>query len=375
MGTSAAGRCSVLPWDSGRTRQKGRAQRRPNLTSLETLEKRELMAYSPLGYSLPDLSVSGYAAPTGTWGGQLSVTVTVKNTGASTISEPFAQAPGDMSSADAPATTVAVYATRTPNSTRGEVLVGSISIPVTQQNTFQQITSTITLPSQPRGFPGDGGSIFLHYKVNPNLTFTEQNYANNTSRGATRVQIEAPLPQLEAVSLDVPNVMQPGDTISPTIEVANVGTANTNLQGNVTVALVASVDRKFGPGSSIVGLYTVSNIPSVSTAATQDHSLVNTNNINLPNNVVTINGAAVTLPVRPRTYYLGVVVDPFNQIKQLGKIGRVRAATGTFSQIHAVGPPINGLPPAGVVTTATTGLPFPYPVTTTTVGYGNVTGN
>jgi len=333
------------------------------------LEKRELLAFSPLGASLPDLSVSGFAAPTAAWGGTLAVTVNVQNTGASTIPEPFAQAPGDISSADAPATTVNVFATPRPNSLRGEVLVGTIDVPLTRQNTFQQISSTINLPNQPPGFAGDGGAIFLHFQVNPNQNFTELNIRNNSSPRPVRVRIEAPLPQLEAVGLDVPPVMQPGDTISPTIEVANVGSADTSSQGPVTVALVASVDRRFSAGSSIVALYQVPNIPAVSTVASQSDSLADTDNLNLPNNIVTINGAPVTLPASPRTYFLGVVVDPNNQIKQLGRIGKVRAPRNAFSLIHPVGPPIDGLPPAGVATTSPTDLPFPFPATTDTVGF------
>ncbi|WP_422925190.1 hypothetical protein [Singulisphaera sp. PoT] len=331
------------------------------------------MAYTPLGYSLPDLSITGYAAPTASWGGSVDVSVTVRNTGASTLPEPFAQAPGDVSSADAPATTVAVYASPRANSSRGQVLVGTFDIPMTRQNTFQQVSSTISLPTQPRGFAGDGGAIFLRFQVNPDLAFTEVNYKNNTTAASTRVRIEAPLPQLQAVSLDVPPVMQPGDTIDPTIQVANVGTTATSIQGPVTVALVASVDRKFGPGSSIVGLYQVANIPAISTAPSKSDSLDNSQNINQPNNIVTISGSPVTLPTRPGKYYLGVVIDPNNQIKQLGRIGRVRSSIGAFSLIHQVGPVDSGLPPAGVATTSPTNLPFPYPATTTTVGYSNNT--
>ena len=37
--------------------------------TLEQLETRELLAYTPLGFSLPDLTVSGYASTVAAWGG------------------------------------------------------------------------------------------------------------------------------------------------------------------------------------------------------------------------------------------------------------------------------------------------------------------
>lgn len=367
----------MLPRESRRMRRKGRAGRRPDLTSLECLEGRELMAYTPLGFSLPDLSVSGFAAPTASWGGPMAVTVDVSNTGASTIVEPLAQQPGSTSTADSPATTVAVFASRYPNSLRGQIYVGSIAVPALEQNSIQQITSTLTLPSQPAGFPRQGGSIYLHYVVNPNHAFAEMSYANNGS-GHTPVVISPRLPQLQAVALDVPPTMQPGDTISPTIQVANLGSADTDLQGPVTVYLVASTTKKFGPGSSIVASYTVSNIPSIAGVPSQTVSNGSAN-INTPSNIVTISGSPVTLPNSPATYYLGVVIDPDNKIQQIGsggRIGRFKTGSKQFSLIQSVGPPIAGLPPAGVVTPggSANNNPFPFPAAATIVGYGNLSG-
>src|SRR5438128_5609378 len=71
-GPSAAGRCSVFPWESRRTRRSGRDRRRPDLAALESLEGRELLAFSPLGFSLPELSIRGFAAPAASWGGQVT---------------------------------------------------------------------------------------------------------------------------------------------------------------------------------------------------------------------------------------------------------------------------------------------------------------
>jgi hypothetical protein len=244
-----------------------------------------------------------------------------------------------------------------------------INVPSLAQNSVQQITQSFTLPQKPPGFPGDGGTIYLHFQIDPARNVQEMDYTNNISQSVP-VLIEAPFPQLEAVAFSAPPFMQPGDTIQPTIEVANLGPADTQPQGPVTVALAASVNRKFGPGSSIVALYKVANISAISTVPTKDQ-LFGTSSINVPNNVATIHGTAVTLPIKPRTYYIGVVVDPTNSIKQLGKIGKKNASTHHFSLVTQVGPRLKTLPPAGVLTAGggANNQPFPFPLTSTmTVG-------
>ena len=67
-GPSAAGRCSVLSWETLRARDDRRARRRTELAPLEQLEGRQLMAYTSLGYSLPDLHVTGQAGPVASLG-------------------------------------------------------------------------------------------------------------------------------------------------------------------------------------------------------------------------------------------------------------------------------------------------------------------
>ena len=90
---SAAGRCSVLPWESRRKRRNVRARLRPDLAALERLEGRDLLAYTPLGFSLPGTSrCPGVHRAGASWGGPLTVTINVKNTGASTLIEPLAAA-------------------------------------------------------------------------------------------------------------------------------------------------------------------------------------------------------------------------------------------------------------------------------------------
>src|SRR5262249_143880 len=70
---SATGRCSVQPWETRQVRLLKRAARRADLGSVEQLESRALLAFSPLGFSLPDLIVTGQAGPRAAWGGVLDV--------------------------------------------------------------------------------------------------------------------------------------------------------------------------------------------------------------------------------------------------------------------------------------------------------------
>lgn len=322
------------------------------------------MAYTPLGYSLPDLTVQGFTAPTAAWDSPLTVTIDVKNTGSSTLIEPLALQPGATSTADAGPTQVAVFAAPQNNRpNRRAVQIGVFDIPSITQNNVQQFTGTFQLPSRPPGFANEGGAINVFFQINPGRNILESDYTNNISRRSP-VLIAAPLPKLAAVGFALPPTLQPGDTIQPNIQVANFGSVDSSTQGPVTVALVASVDRTFGPGSSVIALYTLDNISGIDTVPSRNQAF-GQSTINTPNNVATIIGNAVTLPDRPRNYYIGVVVDPSNSIKQLGKIGRHKVRTSGLSLIHKVGPPIGGLPPAGVVVAGdgTDNQPFPFPLT------------
>jgi hypothetical protein len=334
--------------ESRRTRRSGRDRRRPDIAALvEGLEPRQLLATAVLGTSLPDLTISGFAAPVASWGGALSITVNLQNIGSSQVIEPLALAPGSTSSADAGTSTVFVYAVRSPHTgLKGAVIVGQLSAPAVAQNALVQFTQTITLPQRPAGFPGDGGKVFLVLKANANTDFPESDLTNNFSTPIP-VLIEAPLPELAVVGLDVPPVMQPGDTIQPNIRIANLGPADTAIQGPVQVALVASTTPTFNKGSSIVALYSVANVPSQSLSPSQG-ALFGDANLNPQGNIVTIAGAPVTLPATPGISFLGVVVDPFNQLKQLSNVPQFVRPRNPFSLSHKVGPPIAGLPPAGV---------------------------
>ena len=88
----------------------------------------------------------------------------------------------------------------------------------------------------------------------------------NNNGNVVAVGIAAALPDLAAIAIDVPPVIQPGDTIAPSIKVANYGTVNTAPQGPVTVLLVASTDKNFGPNDVILSNYQITDLPGLAEA-------------------------------------------------------------------------------------------------------------
>jgi hypothetical protein len=341
-----------------------RARRRTNLADPERLEARDLLAFSTLGFSLPDLQVTGEAGPRAAWGGPLTVMATVLNTGSSTITNPIAQAPGNPTTADAAASTVTVLLT--PHRAFNNVItLGTFQAGAVPQNNLEQLTQTFTLPGRPPGFHGGRGQFYVRLVTNINNTVLESDTSNNVSPPIPVKLAPAALPELSAVALYTPPVMQPGDTIAPTISIENLGTAPSGTP--VQVALVASTTRSFTVGSSIVALYNINtSIPAASQVPTAGSLGDLSQNVNLPSNITTFTGPAVTLPTSPARYFLGVVVDPFGKIPQLRRPGNA------FSQIQVVGPPIPNLPPAGVVSTPNSN-PFPEPASGNLIGVVSTT--
>jgi hypothetical protein len=131
----------------------------------------------------------------------------------------------------------------------------------------------------------------------------------------------------------------------------------------VQVALVASTTPTFNSGSSVIALYDVPNVPAQSLVPSI-RPVPDDANLNPPVNIVTIAGADVTLPTSPAVYFLGVVIDPAGQIKQLPRGPQFVRPRNPFSLPKQVGPPIVGLPPAGVLVAGgasnTPVFPFPF---------------
>jgi len=341
-----------------------------DLTALERLEARELLAFSDLGFSLPDLIISGEAGRRAAWGGTLSISGFLQNIGASTITEPTQQKPLATSTSDAPATSIAVFISPHRHSLKGSMLLTTIDAPVISQNSVDQFTTAtpITLPPHPKGFPGTGGVFYIRLMANSSGTALEANPENNISNPIPVKVVGKALPELRAIAIDVPPVMQPGDTIEPTIQIENFGTAGTIGQGPVQVALVYSLTPNFTIGSTILLPITSIdfNIPALSETPTQGNpATFGEQNLLPPGNVVTFTYGRVTLPTVPG--YLGVVIDPSGNLTQLS------LPRNALELIHRVGPPIGNLPPAGGVTISSLNGVFPTPANGQIIGnVGNV---
>lgn len=331
---------------------------------VETLEGRQLLAYTPLGFSIPDLAIlDAYSGPVAAFGGPLSITVDVSNLGQSSMPEPFAQFPGSPSTADAGPSEIAVYLTADPHFPfRNRVQIGTIDVPSIPQNRLAQVTGTFTLPdSPPPGFPTTGGVGFLTLELDPDREIRDLDRTNNVFRTATPFQLIPNLPELQAVALGLPPVMNPGDTIVPQVKIANYGAAPTNLQAPVVVQVVASQDPFFGPGDIVLGTFTVDNILPLSQAPTQ-HFVPGDVNVIDPPNFVTLDAMqAVALPDTGGPYYVGVVIDPLDEIQQI---------TNDENRLQLPQLVTNsglGLPPAGVIGEPTD-QPFPFPPFNTPTG-------
>ena len=355
----------MFPKDSRREGRNDRPRRRPGRVAVEGLETRQLMAYSPFGYSLPQLTVSGFAASEAAWGGQLAVDVTVLNQGASSLIEPTHLSPttvdpssGDItfnhSTADAAPTTVEVYASTRPNAKFGAVKLGTISIPAVTQNSEYETVSTITLPARPKGFPSNGGKIYLTLVADNSQTITQADATGDVYRVPNPVRIANPLPNLQVLTVDEPTTLQPGDVISPTIRIENFGAGNPATQGVTTVQVVASLDKNFGPGDAVVATYTISSLPGISNVPTQNPLFLGTNLVPAVNiNTTTL--SPFKLPTSPGFYYLGIEIDPTASIKM------TTPPKPALMGVVQVGPRDPYLTPTTLITSPSGVIPvFPY---------------
>lgn len=311
----------MLPVDDRRGGRAGRARRREGLVPPERLEGRELLAYTPLGGSLPDLTVSGFAGPVGAYGGPLTITVDVRNLGASSLAEPLNLTQSSASLADAPPSSVGVFLA--PQAGARAVLIGAIDVPTVRQNSIVRVSDTVTIPDAAalgRRFPEGGGTLFLTLRADDGRVVQEVDERNNrTADEAIPVRVAQALPDLEAVGLDLPPNLNPGDAIRANIEVANFGAVPSNQQGPVTVFLVASQDPFFGPGDAILDTFLIDNIPGLSEAPTRRLTLGDAN-LDNPPNIVARAGTVVNLPTSPESYFLGLIVDPNDTIREISEL-------------------------------------------------------
>ena len=348
----------MLPSDSRSQHPGQRARCRTQLAALERLESRTAVG-QPAGLLASDLTISGSVGTPTAWGGSLGVIATVVNQGTSTITNPIAQAAGSLTTADAPASTVAVVIT--PHRASSTASPSARSRPRRSAR-----TASSRLPRHSRCrlarrvSAAQGHTFFVHLIVNSTSSVLESDRSNNFSKPLSVKIVSQALPELRATGLSVQSPLEPGDTIEPTITVANLGTAATS--GPVDVALVASTTPSFRSAATIVALYEITaSIPAASQVPPSGVIQAFSQTATILNNSYTFTGPAVTLPTSPAMYYLGVVVNPYGKIQQLS------TPANALSQIDQVGPDTSGLPPAGVISTGNPNA-FPLPASGVFIG-------
>ena len=321
------------------------------------------MAYTPLGFSIPDLAIVGaFSGPVGAAGGPLAVTVDVSNLGQSSIPEPLNQLPGAPSRADAPASLVAVfYSPRAHVPLSNQTLLGTFDVPAIPQNRLARVTGTVNLPSD----AVSGG--FLTLLIDPGQNILDLNRTNNVFRIAEPLPIAADLPELQATALGLPPVLNPGDAVIPQVRVANVGPGSTASQAPVVVQVVASTDTTFGPGDQILATFTVNNIPGLALSPSRGVLPGDVGLVDPPNQVTLDAMSPVLLPATGAPYFVGVIVDPLDAIQELSEVDR--GPDPTLEQIRVVGDMPGGFPPSNLAgTPAPTDAPFPFPPFATPTG-------
>lgn len=352
----------MLPFEAHRPRGAKRPKRRPVSAAIERLEERRVLSYSPIGFSPPDLTVVGQAPPIAAWGGPITVSVDVVNIGHNSMVEPLALAPGAISRADAPPSSVGVYLSRNPvRLTHGAIKLGDIPVPMLPQNSVFELTQTFAMPAQaPRRFPVGGGELYVYFRADEyNQTF-DIDRTNNLKRAPEPVQMAPPLPQIEAIDVDLPPVMQPGDVVQPSFKIANYGTTPIAPQGPLVVQVVASTDPNYGPTDVILATYVIPDIAPLSAVPSRGPAVLGDVNLDSPINVETIIGDPIQLPPGPAVYNLGVVVDPLHQIHEISDLVGPRGSA--LQEVRRIGPRIRSLPPAGVLRAAPPPLTaFPNP--------------
>ncbi len=367
-----------------RRRSRNQKVRQPGLNPIEHLEDRQLLAYTPLGFSIPDLAIVGASSgPVGALGGSLAVVLEVANYGQSSLPEPINQFPtavlgapplGSESSADADDSEVGVFLSPRANTPLGQQLfLGSITVPKIPQNDLIEVSSILPLPpTVPPGFPVTGQDAFLTFVIDPAREVPDLDRTNNILRSNTSVLLVPPLPEFSAVALALPPTLNPGDTILPSVTVANLGAAF-NFPGPVLTFLVASQDPFFGPGDVVVDDFEIPLIPPLSLAPSE-LNVVGDVNLTNPDNFVTVTSTTpVRLPDLGSPYFLGVIVDPFDTILEISEIDAL--ADPTLELVEVVVNSGVDLPPAGpLATPAIPPLPFPLPPFVTPTGTPTAAG-
>lgn len=302
---------------------------RPESLGPEYLEKREVMANSAMGFSLPVVSVGNYTSPLASWGQPYTVQLQAFNRGASSQPEPSAQFPYATSTADAN-TTVNVYLVAGHGRNQKRALLDTVDLgTITQNSAYGAGTSaqfTVTLPATPpAGFPAAGGKFrILVVPTVTNQIRLPGAFPNNGASYTVPVKITPSLPQIQFIGSNTPKNLVPGQVLLPEIQVANNGAANINTQGPLKVIMVASLDKDFNPGDVTLAEFTIDDLSALNERPLDGgiHNIAagSTNNLNLAANQAVLTGAKLALsalPTNAKSYYVGFVIDPDRTLTQI----------------------------------------------------------
>lgn len=288
---------------------------RPEGLGPERLETREVLAYSALGFSLPDLSVANNSSPVASWGQPFAVQILAFNRGASSLPE-LPQWPLAPSMADA-ATEVDVYLARG----RHRVLLDTIDMGTIRQNSNENGVVNIAMPdTPPAGFPAAGGQVRMVFVPRVTNQIRLPMASPNGGSWSMPINLQPSLPQLQFVRSNSPNVIVPGQVFTPEVVIANVGAANINTQGPLTVALVASADQYFSPDDVILDEIVFDSLSGLNQrpirGGARGLQASRRSNLPLAANEDSAFGAKLTFPL-DGPYYIGYVIDPYRTITQI----------------------------------------------------------
>ena len=327
----------MFPWESRRTRRSGRDRRRPDLAALECLEGRELLAYSALGASLPAardlrLRLAGRLVGRAADGHRQRRQHRRRHDPRTARPRP---GPADharlrrgippVSSADAPASVVGRLRLEEP--------------PVQGRRRGRHDRRPGARPEQlrcssPRRSP---------CRTGPPGSPPTAARSTSPSRPTRPTPSTRPTPATPSASPSPWTSRRRSPSCGPSASTCprscSRATRSSPTSGSPTSAPAtpgrrASCRSRWWPrrrgrspraarssrsSTSSTRPACALNIPGLSGIATSSRLLGDANQTP-PKNVVTVAFPDVTLPTSPRTYYLGVVIDPFNRIKQLSRV-------------------------------------------------------
>ena len=202
------------------------------------------MTYSPLGYSLPNLAVTGYAAQEAAWGGLVRGQRDGPEPGGQLADR--ADPPGsDRRPTPATGDTSDHPERRRLAADHGRRLRLDQAQRDDRPGQDRQHLDPQRAPEQPvhhveprspcrasrLGFPSNGGKVFITFIIEGTQTVAVKGQYPDFYRVPLPVKIVNPLPNLQVIAEDLPSSLQPGDVITPTIRIANLGAGEPGRRG------------------------------------------------------------------------------------------------------------------------------------------------